>query len=83
MMDDQDKEIPPNLKEMMEAQMKGLLDSLMVLETFQVQGEDQLLAKADSVQEEVSTYKEELANIKETYQSRINLAASFLNPGSK
>ena len=51
--------------------------------TFQVQGEDQLLAKADSVQEKVSTYKEELANIKETYQSRINLAASFLNPGSK
>ena len=80
MKDGQDKKIPPNLKEMMEAKMKDMLDSLMDLESFQVQGGNQLLAKADSVEEEVSTYKEELANIKESYQNRINLAASFLNP---
>ena len=82
MMDDQDKEIPSNLKETMEAQMKGLLDSLKVLEDYQVQGGDQLLAKADAMQEDVSAYKEELANVKEDYMGKINLASSFLNPGS-
>ena len=83
MMDGQAKEVPPNLKLLLESKMKGMLDSLMALEAFQVQGGDQLLAKASSVQEEVSAYKEELANVKESYQKRINLAASFINPGSK
>ena len=68
------KEVPNNMKEMMEAQMKDFMASLVALESFQMKAGEQLLAKAAAVQEEVSLYKAKLAKIEEDYQDRVNQA---------
>ena len=69
-----------NLKEMMEAEMKKMLTSLVSLQSHQEKGGDHLLANAAALQEEVSAYKEKLANIKEDYRARANLALSCFAP---
>ena len=74
------KEGSPNLKEMMEAEMKKMMGSLLALQSHQVKGGAHLLAKTASLQEEVSAYKEKLANIKEDYRARANLALSCFSP---
>ena len=70
----------PNLKEMMEAEMKKMMGSLMALQSHQEEGGDHLLANAAALQEEVSAYKEKLAGIKEDYLDRVNLALTCLTP---
>ena len=76
MMEVQAEKGPPNLKEMIEVEMKGLMGKVMALETHQEQGGAQLLAKAAALQKEVSAYKEKLANTKEEYRDRVNRALS-------
>ena len=69
-----------NLKEMMEAEMKKMMTSLVSLQSHQEKGGEQLLANAAALQEEVSAYKEKLAGIKEDYLDRVNLALTCLTP---
>ena len=69
-----------NLKEMMEAEMKKMMTSLVSLQSHQEKGGEQLLANAAALQEEVSVYKEKLAGIKEDYLDRVNLALTCLTP---
>ena len=77
------KESPSTMKEMMESHMKEMMFSLRNLESHQVKGGDQLLARAAAVQEEVLAYKEELDRVSEDYRNKFTLAATFLNPASK
>ena len=73
----------PNLKEMIEVEMKGLMGKVMALETHQEQGGANLLAKAAALQKEVSAYKEKLANTKEEYRDRVNRALSCFSTTTK
>ena len=68
-----EKETAPTLKEMMEAQTKEMMDTLLAHQSHQEQEGNKLLAKADAIQEEVSAYKEELGHATNRCQDRINL----------
>ena len=64
------------MKQLMENQMKEILESVEALETHQEKGGAQLLAKSAAVRQEVSDYKEELNEIKKEYLARLDLAFS-------
>lgn len=82
-MEDQVKEVPTNIKELIDSQMKKILDSMLSLQSLQVEGGEQLLAKVAAVREEVTAYEEKLTNLKEQYKDRANLALKYLYPTSK
>ena len=63
---------------MMETQLKELKASLMALESHQVEGGNQLLARAADVKEEVIAYQDHLEDVKEQYRERITYAASCI-----
>ena len=74
------KEVPNNMKEMMEAKSKEMMESLQALETHQVQGEEKLLASAAAIQKEVSAYMGVLTNLRESYMDRINFVSNCFDP---
>ena len=65
MMEVQAEDVSPNLKDGFEAEIKAMIGKVVALESQQKEGGDHLLAKAATLQEKVSTYKEKLANTKE------------------
>ena len=60
----------PLMKEMLEAQMKEMMGTLLSLQSHQEEGGNLLLTKAAALQEEVSIYQEKLSNMKEDYKAR-------------
>ena len=79
----QAKEDPPKTKELIESQMKEILNSLMSLEDCQVEGGNQLLSKATTVHEEVSAYKQKLTDLKLHYKNGLILALECLSGTAK
>ena len=63
----------PLMKEMLEAQMKEMMGTLLSLQSHQEEGGDLLLTKAAALQEKLS-------NMKEEYKDRVQLALSYLSP---
>ena len=68
---------------MMETQLKELKASLMALESHQVEGGNQLLARAADVKEEVTAYQDHLEDVKEQYRERLAFAASYIDRSPK
>ena len=67
-----------SMKQIMEAQMKDILEAVEALESHQDNGGAQLLAEAAAISEDVRAYKEKLQKIKEDYQAQLELASNIL-----